>query len=151
MIKGILAGLQYKSNSWKNRNKLLTFSYTLTKLTYNILNKIIFKWFGERFGRLWRSEPILAALQYKANSWQNRSKLPTFIPQINMPKCFLLIHNHLKWFGAWFGWLWGSEPILAVLQYKANSWQNRSKLPTFRPLSKISLISKREHVPRIRY
>jgi len=48
-------------------------------------------------------------------------------------------------------WEWGSEPIFAVLQCKANSRRNRSKLPTFHPLAKISLISKRTHGPRIRY
>ena len=48
-------------------------------------------------------------------------------------------------------WEWGSEPIFAVLQCKANSRRNRSKLPTFHPLAKISLISKRTRGPRIRY
>ena len=46
---------------------------------------------------------------------------------------------------------WGSEPILAVLQCKANSWQDRSKLLTSHPRSKMSLISKWTGGPRIRY
>ena len=51
---------------------------------------------------------------------------------------------------AWHDWQWGSEPISAVLQCRANSWWNRSKLLTFHPLANISLISKRTHGHRIR-
>jgi len=45
----------------------------------------------------------------------------------------------------------GSEPILEVLQYQANSWQERCKHLTSHLVPKISLISKYPHGVRIRY
>ena len=49
-------------------------------------------------------------------------------------------------------WLNGDRgPILAVLQCKANPRQSQCKHLILHPRSKISLISKRTHGPRIRY
>ena len=68
-------------------------------------------------------------------------------------KIFLLLQLfvYLLFGLLWLVGLWGSEPILAVLQYQANSWTTRSKLLTVIPLGKIRLISKWTHGPRIRY